>query len=96
VVRGKDPQLKYETRYHMVVQAGGSGIKPTARYYGVARNTVRKWLHRYRQNHVSGLTEQSRAPHHIPHKTSPKVAERVIKLKRRLRRYGSQATRPRL
>ena len=35
VVRGKDPLLKYETRYHMVVQADGSGIKPTARYYGV-------------------------------------------------------------
>ena len=90
VVRGKDPQLKYETRYHMVMQASESGIRPTARYYGVSRNTVRKWLRRYRQNHVSGLTEQSRAPHRIPHKTSPKVAERVVKLKRRLRRYGSK------
>jgi len=90
VVRGKDPLLKYETRYHMVVQADGSGIKPTARYYGVSRNTVRKWLRRYRQNHVSGLIEQSRAPHHIPHKTSTKVAARVIRLKRRLRRYGSK------
>jgi len=90
VVRGKDPLLKYEIRYHMVVQADASGIKPTARYYGVSRNTVRKWLRRYRQNHVSGLIEQSRAPHHIRHKTSPKVAARVIKLKRRLRRYGSK------
>jgi len=90
VVRGKDPRLKYETRYHMVVQADTSGIKPTARYYGVSRNTVRKWLRRYRQNHVSGLIEQSRAPHHIPHRTGPKVAERVIRLKRRLRRYGSK------
>ena len=90
VVRGKDPRLKYETRYHMVVQADASGIKPTARYYGVSRNTVRKWLRRYQQNHVSGLLEQSRAPHHIPHKASRKVTERVIKLKRRLRRYGSK------
>jgi len=90
VVRGKDQRLKYETRYHMVIQADGSGIKPTARYYGVSRNTVRKWLRRYRQNHVSGLTEQSRAPHHIPHKTSRKVAARVIRIKRRLRRYGSK------
>jgi transposase-like protein len=89
VVRGKDPRLKYETRYHMVMQADGSGIKPTARYCGVSRNPVRKWLRRYQQNHVSGLTEQSRAPHHIPHKTS-KVADRVIKLKRRLRRHGSK------
>jgi len=86
VVRGKDPQLKYETRYHMVIQAGGSGIKPTARYYGISRNTVRSGCVATDRITLSGLTEQSRAPHHIPHKTSPKVAERVVKLKRRLRR----------
>jgi transposase-like protein len=90
VVRGKDGRLKYETRHHMVMLARKSGIKPTARCFAVSRNTVRKWLRRYQQTHVAGLSEQSRAPHHIPHKTSAAIENRVVRLKKRLPRFGSK------
>jgi transposase-like protein len=90
VVRGKDQLLKYDTRHHMVMLARKQGIRSTAEYFGVSRNTVRKWLRRYLRDGVTGLQEQSRAPHHIPHKTSAAVERRVVRLKQRLRRYGSK------
>jgi len=65
-------------------------IKPTARYYGVSRNTVRKWLRRYQEARIDGLQEKSRAPHHIPHKTPAAVEQKVVRLKRRLKRFGSR------
>jgi len=74
----------------MVVQADGSGIKPTARYYGYHGTPSGSGCVATDRITCPVWTEQSRAPHHIPHKTSPKVAERVLKLKRRLRRYGSK------
>jgi len=44
VVRGKDPLLKYETRYHMVIQASGRASSPppaTMEYHGTPSG---KWL----------------------------------------------------
>jgi len=90
VIKGKDPSAKYEVRYSMVKLALQNGIKPTARYFAVSRNTVRKWLRRYQQTRVDGLQEKSRAPHHIPHKTPARVENKVVRLKKRLRRFGSK------
>ncbi len=87
-IRRKHRQLRYEVRHNMVMLALKDGIKPTARYFGASRNTVRKWLRRHEQSGAAGLEEQSRAPHHIPHKTDAKTEAAVIKLKERLLRYG--------
>jgi transposase-like protein len=90
VVRGKDRLLQYEVRHSMVMLARDSGIKPTARHFGVSRNTVRKWLRRYQRSRIAGLQELSRAPHHIPHKTAARIEDKVVRLKRRLRKFGSK------
>ena len=90
VIRGKDRSLRYEVRDRMVKLALEDGIKPTARYYGVSRNTVRKWLRRYQETRVARLQERSRAPHYIPHKTPARVEDKVIRLKKRLKRFGSR------
>lgn len=90
VVRGKDQSVKYEIRYSMVMLALKQRIKPTARYYGVSRNTVRKWLRRYQEARIDGLQEKSRAPHHIPHKTPAAVEKKVVRLKSRLKGFGSR------
>lgn len=90
VVKGKDRNLKYETRYNLVMTALKQGIKPTARFFGVSRNTVRKWLRRYQTSKIMGLEELSRAPKQIPHKTDAKTEARAIELKKRLPRFGSR------
>jgi len=90
VVKGKDPKLKYETRYNVVMTALQQGIKPTARFFDISKNTVRKWLRRYRQSRVAGLEELSRAPKHCPHKTDDQIETQVIELKKRLPGFGSK------
>ena len=42
---------------------GGKNAKETARYFGVTRKTIHKWLKRYEDNWLSGLEEYSTAPH---------------------------------
>ena len=90
VVKGKDQKLKYETRYNLVMIALQQGIKPTARFFSVSRNTVRKWLRRYQASKIAGLEEFSRAPKQIPHKTDAKTEAIAIELKKRLPRFGSR------
>ena len=90
VVKGKDRNLKYETRYNLVMTALKQGIKPTARFFGVSRNTVRKWLRRHQVSRIAGLEELSRAPKRIPHKTDRHTEAIAIELKKRLPRFGSK------
>lgn len=79
IAKGKDQALKFEARLKIVRYANENGVKPAAREFGVARNTVRKWLRRWREDNYSKkcLTDLSRAPKTCPHKT-PKAIERQI------------------
>ena len=52
-------------------------IYRTAREYNFARKTVRKWLKKYLEKGIKGLSDDSRAPEHIPHKTCSEI-ERII------------------
>ncbi|MEK7838403.1 MAG: leucine zipper domain-containing protein [candidate division NC10 bacterium] len=62
----------------MARDAIDKGIKPAARFYKVSKNTVKKWLGRYEEGGTKGMVEKSRAPLHIPHKTSKQVEDEVI------------------
>ena len=90
VIRGKDADLKYETRHGLVQMALNTGIKATTRFYAVSRNTVRKWLRRYQVSRIAGLEELSRAPKRIPHKTNALTEALVVAVKERRRRFGSR------
>lgn len=58
------------------------GISETARYYKTTRNTVRKWLVRYNQQGLTGLTNRKRIPKHIPHKTPKVIEDKIIELRK--------------
>ena len=45
--------------------------------YGVSRKTGYKWLGLYEREGPDGLHEQSRAPHHCPHRIAGKVASAI-------------------
>ena len=58
------------------------GVKAAVREFGCSRNTVRKWLRRYRPGKPSTLAEQSRRPHHCPHRTPHGLEGQIVKLRR--------------
>ena len=73
---------RYILRQKMVSYARRHGINAAVRAFGCDRNTVRKWLRRYKPGRPSTLNEQSKAPHSCPHKTSEQVAGQIVKLRR--------------
>ncbi len=76
MMRSKNP--KFHLRYRLVMSALAEGIRAAARRFACSCNTVRKWLRRYQEQGLAGLEERSRAPHHIPHRTSPEQEQRVL------------------
>lgn len=54
----------------MVRYAQEYGLGAAALEFGTTRKTVRLWSYRYLKDGVKGLSDRSRAPKRIPHKTS--------------------------
>ncbi len=59
-----------------------NNISATAKKFEVTRPIVRKWVRRYEKEGLRGLCDRSRTPHHIPHKTSKELEEKVIELRK--------------
>ena len=69
----KDP---YCYRVKMVEYAINHGIKAAARYCACSRNTVRKWLKRWKEEGPKGLRNRSRRPRNSPNKTPTRITNR--------------------
>ena len=79
----------YNHRLRMVESARHRGIKPTARLFATSVPTVRKWWRRFLERGLSGLQEQSRAPHRCPHKTPADIEHQVVALRQKLPTFGA-------
>jgi transposase InsO family protein len=61
--------------------------------FGISEKTGHKWLDRFRSGGLDGLRDRSHAPHILPHRMAPEVAERIVALRRRYPRYGPEKLR---
>jgi transposase InsO family protein len=64
--------------------------------FGISRKTAYKWIGRYAAEGPTGLEDRSHAPHSTPHKTSPRIAERLVQFRRKHRTWGPRKVRFRL
>jgi transposase InsO family protein len=57
-----------------------AGHRPgeVAKQLGISRQTVYKWVRRWRTEGEAGLADRSSRPHAMPHKTPPETVERII------------------
>jgi len=81
---------KFDLRLRLIKHALVYGVKPTARVFATTAKTVRKWLRRYRQEHLAGLDELPRIPLSCPHKTSPVLERKVVRLRKRYPFMGAK------
>lgn len=79
MTKSKDKGFLFGLRLQMIRDALEIGIKPTARLYGVSKNTVKKWLRRYQQGGTSAIKDISKRPHNILHKTPEIVEQEIIR-----------------
>jgi transposase InsO family protein len=68
-----------------IVRLAASGQRPTviAAAVGVCPRTVRKWLERYREEGLAGLSDRSSRPHQLYRPLPSVIVERVAQLRRR-------------
>ena len=74
-----------------LVEAWKSGtyrVADLARQFGVSRPTVYLWIDREDTNGL--MTDRSRAPRQIPHRTDPELIAEVIQLRRQHPKLGTE------
>jgi len=86
MIRAKNP--RFDLRLKLVRFAKTHGIRPAARYFRSARNTVRLWLARFETQGNEGLKDRSRAPKSCPHQTPKEVERKVVAARKRIPYYG--------
>ncbi|MER5325168.1 helix-turn-helix domain-containing protein [Streptosporangium roseum] len=80
-----------EQRYQAVLQvsSGASGTE-VARRFGVSRQTVHRWLSRYRDQGLDGLSDRSSRPHTSPTRIPAAVKALICELRRTHPRWGAR------
>lgn len=58
--------------------AKGERLTDLCQHYGISRKTAHKFKKRFEKHGASGLSDRSRAPKVIPHKTPPEVEQLII------------------
>ena len=72
----------------LIVARVRAGHRPgeVAKQLGVSRQTVYKWVRRWRAEGETGLTDRSSRPHRCPRRTPAEVEQQVLQLRRDHRR----------
>jgi transposase InsO family protein len=72
-----------QQRHSAVLEViNGASVVDVARRYGVARQTVHRWLRRYARSGLAGLADRSTKPGSCPHQTVPATEARIVALRR--------------
>jgi putative transposase len=66
----------------------GHTITQLSEMYGVSRNTIYKWIERYKQGGNEGLTGKTTAPLVHPNATSLEIAREIVTLKLKYKDWG--------
>jgi transposase len=78
-----------EQRYRAVLEVlSGIPVTEVAERYGVARQTVHRWISRYRADGIAGLADRSHAPKQHPWRLAAEVEAVICELRRTHRRWG--------
>jgi transposase InsO family protein len=78
-----------EQRYRAVLEVlSGIPVVEVAERYGVARQTVHRWVARYRDGGIDGLADRSHAPKKHPWRISSQVEAMICELRTSHRRWG--------
>ena len=78
-----------EQRYQAVLAVlDGVSVAETASRFGVARQTVHRWLARYEAGGLEGLADRSHRPEQCPHQMPADVMAQILEWRRRHPTWG--------
>ncbi len=81
-----------DRRMELVVLAvkEGANVSELARRFGVSRPTAYKWIKRYRESGREGLSDRSRRPLTSPNRSSERIEQMVLDVRRAHPTWGSR------
>ena len=83
-----------EQRHEAVLEAlGGLPVTEVARRFGVACQTVHRWLRRYAERGIAGLADASTRPARCPHQMPLAIEARIVELRSAHPRWGPRTLR---
>lgn len=80
--------MNQRTRFVLAYDDGLYTMTELCERFGVSRKTGYKWLHRYHEQGLDGLKDQSRAPQHCPHRTPADIEDLLLETRRSHPRWG--------
>lgn len=80
-------------RFVMAVEERQESFAAVCRRFGVSRRSGYKWLGRYEEAGIEGLSDHSRAPHHHPHAIAQDVFEQCLAVRRAHPSWGPMKVR---
>ena len=82
---------KYFTlRKSIVQEASRYGIKPTARKFGMSKNTVKLWVNRFHLEGNDGLLDRRSGPNKVPHKMPEHIEQEIVRIRSKAACYGAR------
>ena len=87
-----------EQRYRAVLEVlnDGASVGDVARRYGVARQTVHRWLRKYASGGLGALADRSSRPDTCPHQMSVEVEALIVEMRRAHPTWGPRTILSRL
>lgn len=67
-------------KFMLEAESGVFHFSEICQRYGVSRKTGYKWLKRFSEGGVEALRDQSRGPHHCPHRTPKEVEDEILEM----------------
>ena len=61
----------------------GASVTDVAMRYGVARQMLHEWLHKYANEGIGALVDKSSKPQNCPHQMAPEVEARILEMRRK-------------
>jgi transposase len=87
-IKKTSKEHRLHIKQQVVRYAQVHGVKPSVRKFAISRNTIRRWLKNYQQEGIKGLLDKRKGPITIKHKTSAKIEQEVIAIRKRAPCYG--------
>ena len=86
----KGKEYPFEFKHSAVFAARELGIKPTARRFKIAPNTLRSWTRRFIKEGKKGLYDQRCGPKFIPNKMPADMEEKIVSIRQMTKCFGPQ------
>lgn len=89
----EETTMERKTEFVQMADHPSANMSRLCRRFGISRPTGYKWLRRYQDEGLDGLSERSRRPDHTPNKTPEDIEDLVVEARRRDPGWGGRKLR---